>query len=120
MRLVAAVFALLFLFAAIVNFNDPDALVWIALYGAAAVVSAWRALSRTGPHWVVPAAVGLVAAAWAATYAPRVFGKVGWGEMTSAWEMKNTRIEEGREFWGLMIVVVAMLLLAVVRPRREV
>jgi hypothetical protein len=33
-----------------------------------------------------------------------VLGHVGWGEMTSAWEMKNTRIEEGREFYGLCIV----------------
>jgi len=118
MRIVAAVFTLLFAFAAYVNFNDPDAPRWVALYGAAAVVSAWRALTPAGPAWWAPAAVALVAAAWAISYAPRVLGKVGWGEMTSAWEMKNTRIEEGREFYGLVIVAAAMLLLALVRARR--
>jgi len=118
MRFVAAALTLLFGFAAFVNFNDPDAAVWIALYGAATAVAAWRALSAKGPPWVVPALVALVALAWAASYAPRVLGHVGWGEMTSAWEMKNTRIEEGREFYGLCIVAAAMILLAAVRPRR--
>lgn len=118
MRIVAAVFTLLFAFAAYVNFNDPDAPRWVAMYGAAMIVCAWRALSTSGPPWPAPAAVGLIAAAWAATYVPRVLGKVGWGEMTSAWEMKNTRIEEGREFWGLVIVVAVMAFLALMRQRR--
>jgi len=120
MRLVAAVLTLLFAFAAFVNFNDPDAARWVALYGAATAAAAWRALSAKGPPWVVPALVALVALAWAASYAPRVIGHVGFGELWSAWEMKNTRIEEGREFYGLCIVGAAMIVLAVVRPRRRV
>jgi len=119
MRLVAAVLTLLFGFAVFVNLNDPDAPRWIAMYGAATAVAAWFALSAKRPHWLAPTLVGLVALAWAMTYAPRVLGRVGWGEMTSAWEMKNTRIEEGREFYGLLIIAVAMLVLAVVRPRRR-
>jgi hypothetical protein len=118
-RVLAAVFALLFAFAAFVNFNDPDSMRWIALYGLATVVAAWRALSATGPPAPLPIGVAVVAGAWAANLLPGVLGKVGWGEMTAAWEMKNTRIEEGREFWGLTIVVVAMLMLAFIRPRPE-
>jgi hypothetical protein len=118
MRLVAAVFTLLFGIAVFVNLNDPDAVRWIALYAAATGVAAWRALSMKGPPWVVPALVALIALAWAASYAPRVIGQVGFGALWSAWEMKNTRIEEGREFYGLCIVAAAMILLAAVRPRR--
>ena len=37
MRTVALVFALLFAAAAIVQYNDPDPLIWILFYGVAAI-----------------------------------------------------------------------------------
>ena len=105
--------AALFVFAAAVQVNDPDPLRWMALYLAAAAACVLALLHRL-PRWV-PVVVGLAALAWAATLAPHVLGRVGWGEMVEAWEMKDVRVEEGRETYGLLIVAVWMTVLALSR-----
>ncbi len=101
--------AALFAFAAAVQYNDPDPLRWMALYLAAAAACV-LALLRRLPRFV-PVAVGLVALAWAVTLAPHVLGSVGLGEMFGAWEMKDVRVEEGRETYGLLIVAAWMAVL---------
>ncbi len=100
--LCAAVFAL---FAAL-QWNDPDALAWISLYGSTAVVALLFALGR--PTWM--AAVPLVtAAAWFARLRSHLGH--GWYE-----------IEEGREAVGLLLVAGACAWLlawrALSRPAR--
>ena len=107
--------AALFAFAAAVQYNDPDPLRWMALYLAAAAACVLAVLHRL-PRWV-PLAVGLAALAWAATLAPHVLGRVGWGEMVEAWEMRDVRVEEGREMYGLLIVVAWMAVLTLARRR---
>ena len=102
--------AALFVFAAAVQYNDPDPLRWMALYLAAAA-SFLLAVLRRLPWWL-PVVIGLVALAWAATLAPHVLGRVGVGEMVDAWEMKDARVEEGREMYGLLIVAGWMAVLA--------
>ena len=115
-RTVNAVMALLFVFAAAVQYNDPDPLRWMAIYLAAAAACVLALLGRL--RWFVPAAVGLVALAWAATLAPHVLGHVRMGEMVEAWEMKDVRVEEGREMYGLLIVAAWMAVLTVAGWRR--
>jgi hypothetical protein len=109
--------AALFAFAAAVQYNDPDPLRWMALYLAAAAACVLAVLRRL-PRFV-PIAVGLVALAWAATLAPHVLGSVGLGEMVEAWEMKDVRVEEGRETYGLLIVAAWMTVLALKGRRRD-
>jgi hypothetical protein len=108
--------ALLFTFAAAVQYNDPDPLRWMAIYLAAAAACVLAILHRL-PRWV-PIAVGLAALVWVATLVPHVLGRVGWSEMFDAWEMKDARVEEGRETYGLLIVVVWMTVLALAGRRR--
>jgi hypothetical protein len=55
--------AALFLFAAAVQYNDPDPLRWMAVYGLAALACV-LSLARRLPR-VVPVLVGLGAVAWA-------------------------------------------------------
>ena len=117
LRLACLVFAGLFVLSAAVQYNDPDPVRWMLLYGAAAVVSLLVALGRA--TWTMAAAVALVALIWAATLAPAVLGTVGMGELVQAWEMKDTRIEEGREMYGLLIVAAWMGVLAVIERRRR-
>ena len=62
------IFSLLFTSLAIVQFNDPDPLVWVLLYGLVAVFFALAALGRL-PRRVAQAAFVLILA-WAATYIP--------------------------------------------------
>jgi hypothetical protein len=55
---------------------------------------------------------GLVALAWAAALAPGVLGEVRMGELVGAWEMKDDRVERGREMFGLLLVFAWMAVLA--------
>jgi Transmembrane family 220, helix len=106
---------LLFAFGAAVQFNDPDPARWIAVYALAAVACLLSLLRRL--HWTLPAILGAVTLVWAATLAPHVVGRVPFGDMFGAFEMKNVGIEESREMYGLLIIAAWMAVLAV-RARR--
>jgi hypothetical protein len=96
-----------FVFGVIVQFNDPDPARWMAIYAAAALACGLFAAGRK--QWIVPALVLVIAAIWAATLAPAALGKVGFGELFEAFEMKDERVEMGREFGGLAIIAAWML-----------
>jgi hypothetical protein len=97
---------LLFLFSVSVQFNDPDPVRWVVIYGLAAAATGLELAGRA--TWWLSAPVGVVALLWAFTFIPRVGGRVPLPEMFSAWEMKNLEIEESREMYGLAIVAVWM------------
>ena len=99
----------LFVFSVAVQYNDPDPLVWMTIYGLAALACV-VALKRPA-QWVWPGVLCLSALGWAATILPRVWGRVRAGELFAAWEMKDLRVEEAREFGGLLIVAAWMLVL---------
>lgn len=90
----------------IVQYNDPDPLVWMLMYGAAAVATFLR--FRGQLHWGISLTVGLIALVWAATLAPHVIGKVGFSEMFESYEMKSTPVEMAREMGGLLIITFWM------------
>lgn len=110
----------LFALSAVVQVNDPDPIGWIAIYLAAALVCLFVLLRRQ--RWWVAAIVGTVALVWAATLAPRVVGVVPFASMFEEFEMRDIAVEESRELYGLLIVAVWMLAVAVVlwwRTRRR-
>jgi hypothetical protein len=112
-RIVAGLMALLLAFAAAVNFNDPDPIRWVAIYGAACVLSI--AIAVTGgmpPVW--PAAVAVIALAWGVSLAARVPSLEVYTHMFDEWEMKSPTIEEAREACGLFIVAVWMAIAAAI------
>jgi hypothetical protein len=95
--------ALLSLFA-IAQYNDPDAVVWILIYGVPAVwagLVAWRpgALARS------PAALGALGLCLSLALAGTIYM---WPADFSVW----WDVEEVREDIGLMIVTVALLIVA--------
>lgn len=104
-----------FVLSVAVQYNDPDPLVWMLVYGAAAAACLLFALRRL--PWAVPAAVGLVALVWLAALVPDVLGKVGFGEMFESIQMKDPRVEVGREAGGLFLIVAWMAVLAVAARR---
>jgi transmembrane protein TMEM220 len=108
--------ALLFLGCVAVQFNDPDPLRWMAIYGAAAVLSL-AALRRGGIPWIPTAVVGGIALAWMLSILPRVIGRVSLAELFGRFEMKTITIEEARECVGLGLVTAWMAVLAAVSLR---
>lgn len=118
-RIINALMGLQFIFAAVLQYNDPDPLRWAAIYLAAAVPCGLAMTRR--PHWVWPSGVGVVSLAWAMTYLVRGVPTVSPWHMFDEWEMKNQQVLETREMFGLLLVVVWMLVLviAAVRSRRQ-
>ena len=101
---------------AALQYNDPDPLRWIAIYGAAVVISAalprWRAAAGAG------LAVGLVAAAWSAYLAYGVWRVIGVSDLWLKMSEKGGAVEEGREAGGLAIEAAWLLAASAFRRRR--
>ncbi|MCG3143114.1 MAG: hypothetical protein HONDAALG_00435 [Gammaproteobacteria bacterium] len=108
-----------FLFSVVVQYNDPDPARWMLIYGLACAACVLAIRGRL--KWIFPAAVGIAALAWAMTLAPDVIGKVAFGELFEAFEMKDERVEVAREFGGLLIVAfwMAALTLHSLRKRKK-
>ena len=106
-----------FTFSAAVQYNDPDPLPWMAIYGTAAAASAWAALKARGYPWALSALVGAVALVWGLSLLPQVVGKVRLPELFASWEMRSPRVEVAREAGGLLIVAAWMAVTTLVRLR---
>jgi hypothetical protein len=102
--------AAVFVYAAALQYNDPDPIRWAAIYLAAAAVCFLYVGGRLS--WYVAGAIALIALAWAGTLAFAVWGQVSPGQMFETWKMSNLAIEEAREMTGLLIVAVWMGVLA--------
>ena len=92
---------MLLVFAAVVQYNDPDPYAWLVLYLAAAGVS-FAALWFSN-SWKIPAVVAVGAFVWAATLVPTVT-QTSFPDLFQSWEMMSREMEEGREFLGLLSV----------------
>jgi hypothetical protein len=101
-KVVDGLFLLMFVFSAIVQVNDPDPWLWMAIYGAAGAACLFSLVGRL--NWWFPVLVGIVALAWAATIAPRVVGQVPFTDMFAEFEMKDIGVEESREMYGLLLI----------------
>ena len=116
-RVANVVFLALFLFSVIVQYNDPDPVRWMLIYGLAALACILHLRDRL--RWYLPTAVGATALGWAASLAPDVMGKTTFGEMFQSFHMINAVVEEAREMGGLLIVAAWMgVLVFVSKPDR--
>ena len=118
LKYVNYVMSLSFLFSVIVQYNDPDPLVWMGIYGAAMIACILFTLGKL-PSFL-PIMVGVVALVWMLSLTSQVIGKVGFSELFQAFEMKDERIEVGREFGGLLIIVFWMMALSMTRFRQRI
>lgn len=103
-KIFAGVFALLFLWAAYLQYNDPDTLLWYVIYGLAAMASVLFLLNR------LPL-IGAVALTFAYLLGSYVF----WPERFEGFAIGGgdiRNIEEARESVGLLINAFVMLFYA--------
>jgi transmembrane protein TMEM220 len=102
LRLLHAVMAALFIFAAVLQYNDEDMVRWITIYLAAALVCIFAVSNRPKP--ALAAGVAIIAIVWAGFYVAHGAWKVPVPALFSQWEMKDQTIVAGREMDGLFIV----------------
>ncbi len=116
LRVFAIIMAVLFVISAVLQYNDPDPLAWVAVYLAgAAVLTGWL----RGKSVRLPAALlAAVCLGWAMSLFPGFWGSIEPGEMVQAMKAERPQIEESREAGGLLILAVTMLPL-VFQPRRR-
>lgn len=107
---------LLFLLAVVVQYNDPDPIRWMAIYGAASLVSMVTAAGRS-VHPAVPAGIAAVALVWSVATMFQGPGGADYRHMFDAWEMRSVDVEEAREATGLLIVAAWMTVLTVWQKR---
>ena len=105
-----------FLFSVIVQYNDPDPIRWMLIYGLAGAACVLSILGRL--NWGIPATIGIVALIWAFRLAPAVIGKVAFRELFESFEMKDERVEVARELGGLLIVAFWMAALTLYAWRK--
>jgi hypothetical protein len=107
-----------FLFGATLQYNDPDPIRWMAIYLAAATVTAF-ALARHRQTRLLAMVVGAVALVWALTYLPAVLRHGQVLSMFDEWKMRNEEVLQNRELFGLLIIAGAMALTAWRAPERR-
>lgn len=96
--------ACFFVYAAVVQFNDPDTLVWVLLYATGAGITLATLSTRT--KWWLPLPLGAVALIWCLTLLPGA-AAVGF----------SVAEEVPREMFGLAIVAGWSLVLTLLRRR---
>lgn len=100
-KTIAVIFIILFVWAAVLQNNDPDALLWYAIYGVAALGSFLFAVARL--NFTTAAILCL---------AYLVGGLLSWPETFEGFEIGAgdiVNIERGREACGLLIVSAVFL-----------
>lgn len=103
-RFFNTLFLLAFALSALVQFNDSDALQWIAVYLAAAAICLARYRAPL-PRWI-PGSLLLLAAAWIAILLPAIIGQVTPAEVLESISMRTRAVEEAREVGGLALVAI--------------
>jgi hypothetical protein len=126
-RLLFIALTALYALSVAVQYNDPDPVPWVAIYGAAAALTAAAVARR--PLLIPAVIVGLIALVWMITLLPAVpeyISQVRSGalEVTSFTMKTGVQIEEeAREAGGLFLVVLGAVLVGwearLVAPRAD-
>ena len=120
MRIVNFILAVLFLLFAFVQINDPDPVLWILIYGAMAVLS----IMAIFEFYPTKFTIGLLVlyALYGLVYVPGVLEWLRQDDKSMLFDdvakMQYPYVEEAREFLGLFICII-VLIVFVVRARRR-
>jgi hypothetical protein len=99
-----SLFLITFLLSAAVQFNDPDALPWVAIYLTAATLCVAQ-LRRRLPRWP-PLFLLIICLIWIFSLLPNIVGQVSLPEVIESISMKTKAVEEAREIGGLALVAL--------------
>ena len=100
---------LVFLLCVVVQYNDPDSLIWMTMYGFAAITCILSI--RDEIHLSISISLGLLGIVWALTLLPDVISNYSATDNLFTWQMNGLGIEKVREFGGLLIIILWMSIL---------
>jgi len=108
MKIVSLILAALFFVSAALQFNDPDPLFWIAIWGVSGFIALFAAFKKCNP-WVILAVLAVCAFeafrlfpafwTWLSSGAPSI---------VQTMQAESPHIEVVREFLGLLILISSM------------
>jgi transmembrane protein TMEM220 len=98
------IFLLIYLLSAAVQYNDPDALLWVLVYLAAALMCALQ-FRTTPPLWLSRTLL-VISVVWMGALLPSIVGQVSPQEIFESISMKTRAVEEAREIGGLFLVTL--------------
>jgi len=108
---------LAFLFSVAVQYNDPDPIQWMAIYGAAAAACILQLRGKL--DWKFSATVSAAALLWALFILPGVLSRPFPTSMVDSFHMTGVADEEARELGGLLIILTWMIVLTIHLRRKE-
>ncbi|MGE0399839.1 MAG: transmembrane 220 family protein [Kofleriaceae bacterium] len=115
-RYASWVMAALFAICVALQYNDPDPLRWMLIYGAAMVISILLPAKRE--VWTVGIIAGAAALVWAVVLVMHVWGIIHLDDLWKKMSEKGGAVEEGREAGGLLIEAVWLLVASAFRRTR--
>jgi hypothetical protein len=116
-RFASYVMAALLAVCVALQYNDPDPIRWMIMYGAAMIVAALLPSKKA----LVPIGflVAAVALAWAAYLLHEVWGRMAVTDLVEKMSEKGGAVEEGRESGGLAIAGVWLVFASAFRRTRD-
>ncbi|VXB03269.1 transmembrane 220 family protein [Maribacter litoralis] len=103
-KIIGYVFTVLFAVGAVLQYNDPDSLHWIIVYGVAALISLLFTLNKI--RYIIPLVLGILAFIGFVYLYPEDFQ----GFDLNDGDIKT--VELGREAFGLLIISIVLLIFA--------
>jgi hypothetical protein len=120
MRIISFILAAMFVLFAFVQVNDPDPIVWILIYGVMAVICILAAFNIYPRKIMI--GLALLYAVYSVYYFPGVREWLHQEDKSLLFDnlakMQYSYIEESREFLGLAICVI-VLVIYIVRGKRS-
>lgn len=115
LRYINYLMIVLFALSAIVQYNDPNAVRWMLIYGAACIISILFAREKL--NWAMAGIVAGICIFWAIIKIPYLTAS-GFQHMLDEVRMTSMGITSAREFLGLLIIAAWTTVLAVVSYRK--
>ena len=98
-----AVFLIIYLLSAAVQYNDPDALPWALIYLSASAMCVLEAGNKQA-NWLPPTLL-VISLVWIGFLLPSIIGQVSLEQIFESITMKTKTVEEAREIGGLLLIV---------------
>ena len=120
MKILKVITALIFICFAVLQYNDPDPWLWVLVYGFAAIIIALD-ISGLAMRRIYRIAL-LTLILFSIYYIPGVieFIKRGnYSEIAESMQVKKAYIEETREFFGIIIIILSYIFFYAVSGRNS-